>query len=165
MAKKHVILIGMPGCGKSTVGALLAQRLILPFVDADEAFSHRYGSSPAECIAREGEAVFRDCETVLLKELLAQDAPMVLSCGGGIVEREENLAVLRAGGAVVYLDRPLDDLAVDGRPLSARYGVVELYRRRHGRYERAAHVCIKAKETAQATAQAVQCALEGEGYV
>jgi len=161
MSTQHLILIGMPGCGKSSVGACLAQALSLPFVDADVAFSQHYGISPADCITTEGEAAFRDKESALLRLLLSHKAPTVLSCGGGIVEREEHIPLLRAHGTVLYLLRPLSELATDGRPLSARHGVHSLFARRHPRYQCAAHLTLATQGSVEATAQAALSQLKG----
>jgi shikimate dehydrogenase len=162
MPKKHLILIGMPGCGKSSVGARLAAALGAPFVDADLAFAAHYGISPADCITAEGEAAFRQKESDLLGTLLASKEPQVLACGGGIVERAENIDAMRERGLVLFLERPLCDLATEGRPLSARHGVDALWARRQPLYARAAHRTVAAKESVEATAQAILECLKGE---
>jgi len=97
-----IILIGLPGSGKSTVGRLLARRLQLPFVDSDSAIEQRLGCSIREFFEREGEARFRDEEQALIDEL-TQAAPCVLSTGGGAVLRPANRQCLRERGQVFYL--------------------------------------------------------------
>ncbi|WP_029462680.1 shikimate kinase [Serpentinimonas barnesii] len=97
-----IILIGLPGSGKSTVGRLLARRLQLPFVDSDSAIEQRLGCSIREFFEREGEARFRDEEQALIDEL-TQAAPCVLSTGGGAVLRPANRQCLRERGRVFYL--------------------------------------------------------------
>ena len=87
-----IILIGLPGSGKSTVGRLLARRLQLPFVDSDHAIEQRLGCSIREFFEREGEARFRDVEQAVLDEL-TQGPPCVLSTGGGAVLRPTNRPV------------------------------------------------------------------------
>ena len=164
MPKKHLIFIGMPGCGKSSVGAAVAQSLGLPFVDADVAFTERYHISPADCITAQGECAFREKESVLLADLLAQAEPLVLACGGGVVERQGNVDALREGGLVLFLERPLCDLATEGRPLSARHGVAALWERRQPLYVRAAHLRVMARQSVACTAQAVLACLKGEGF-
>ena len=94
-----IILIGLPGSGKSTVGRLLARRLQLPFVDSDHAIEQRLGCSIREFFEREGEARFRDEEQALIDEL-TQSAPCVLSTGGGAVLRPVNRQCLRGRGRV-----------------------------------------------------------------
>ena len=97
-----IILIGLPGSGKSTVGRLLARRLQLPFVDSDHAIEQRLGCSIREFFEREGEARFRDVEQAVLDEL-TQGPPCVLSTGGGAVLRPANRQCLRERGQVFYL--------------------------------------------------------------
>jgi shikimate kinase len=96
----EVILIGAPGSGKSTVGALLAERLSLPFTDVDEVICARVGKPVAEIFADDGEAVFRAFEEATTAELLAE--PGVLALGGGAVLSEDTRKSL-AGHRVVWL--------------------------------------------------------------
>ncbi|HVZ42392.1 MAG TPA: shikimate kinase [Ramlibacter sp.] len=97
-----LILVGMPGSGKSTVGRHLARRLHLPFHDSDHVIEQRIGCSIAEYFEREGEAAFRDLEEEVLRELTAS-GDAVISTGGGAVLRPANRALLRERGQVVYL--------------------------------------------------------------
>lgn len=97
-----MILIGLPGAGKSTVGRQLAKRLQLEFVDSDQVIEQRLGCSIASLFAREGEQAFRDIEESVLDELTLLP-PRVLSTGGGSVLRPINRQRLRARGRVVYL--------------------------------------------------------------
>jgi shikimate kinase len=104
----RLTLIGYRGCGKSTVAALLATRLGVPAVDADEVLEARAGTTIAALVAARGEAAFRDLEAELLAELLAAP-PVILATGGGVVVREANRALLRARGRpVVWLDAAAD---------------------------------------------------------
>ena len=104
-----IILIGLPGSGKSTVGRHLARRLQLPFLDADQAIELRLGCSIREFFEREGEERFRDIEQDVIAQLCAQ-APGVLATGGGAVLRPANREALRAAGTVVYLQSQPEDL-------------------------------------------------------
>lgn len=105
----HIILVGMPGSGKSTVGRQLARRLRLPFFDSDHVIEQRLGCSIRDYFEREGEPAFRDMEQLVLGDL-AQGPACVLATGGGSVLREANRAILRAGGQVVYLRSSPEDL-------------------------------------------------------
>jgi shikimate kinase len=101
-------LIGYRGCGKSTVAALLAPRLRLPCIDADEVLERRAGRTIAALIAERGEAAFRDLESGVLAELLA-GPPAILATGGGVVLRESNRTLLRdSGRPVVWLRADAD---------------------------------------------------------
>ncbi|MBM4353107.1 MAG: hypothetical protein FJ109_04820 [Deltaproteobacteria bacterium] len=106
-----ILLTGMPGSGKSTVGKVLARLLGRPFMDLDDAYEARYGVTPAQTIRRDGEERFRSLESKLLFEALGQDA-VVLACGGGTLVRERNLLGALERGFVVYLEAPPDVLAV-----------------------------------------------------
>ena len=97
-----LVLVGLPGSGKSTVGRQLARRLGLPFVDSDHAIEQRLGCSIREYFEREGEDRFRDVESEVLDDL-SQRAGGVLSTGGGSVLRPVNRERLKARGQVFYL--------------------------------------------------------------
>lgn len=105
---KNIVLIGFMGSGKSTVGRELHHRLGYPLVDMDQVIEQRAGKPVTAIFAEDGEVVFRDMETQLLGELSAPDAPRrIISTGGGVVGREENRALLRHLGYVVWLHAPI----------------------------------------------------------
>ena len=99
---RHLVLIGLPGAGKSTVGPLLAERLNLPFLDFDAEIERRTGRSVPAIIRTDGESAFRELERTLTAEL-AMSAPAVLAPGGGWVTRPDTVALLRPGGRLVHL--------------------------------------------------------------
>ena len=101
-AAPSIVLVGLPGSGKSTVGRHLARRLSLVFVDSDHTIEQRAGCSIREFFAREGEQAFRDLEQATLAELVRRPG-VVLSTGGGSVLREANRQALRRHAWVVYL--------------------------------------------------------------
>lgn len=105
----NVVLIGLPGAGKSTVGRQLARRLQVPFVDSDAVIEDRIGCTIREFFEREGEEAFRDLEEAVLDEL-TQGPPCVLSTGGGAVLRPLNRQRLRARGRVFYLRSTPEEL-------------------------------------------------------
>ena len=135
--KKHnnILLIGMPGCGKSTVGRMLAERLGYSFLDADAEFEEYFGIGPGDYIECFGVPKFREKESKVL-EGFKNCTRTVISTGGGVVEIESNEERLHAAGKVIYIKRSLDKLARSGRPLTAAKGVETLYEERHERYEK-----------------------------
>ena len=115
----NVALIGMPSSGKSTVGRALAERLGKKFIDLDEEIVKADGRSIPDIFAAEGEDGFRAKESAQTARF-AKEGRQLLSCGGGIIKRGENLRALHQNGVVLFLDRPLDALTVGGgRPLSS----------------------------------------------
>lgn len=134
ITKENVILIGMPGCGKSTAGQALAEALGLRFADTDTEIQKMTGRTPAEIIGTDGEDAFRKIEHSAAVEL-GKKSGTVIATGGGIVTRPENRDPLRQNGTVVYLSRTLERLAQNGRPLTARDGVEALFKKRRPLYE------------------------------
>ena len=115
----NIALVGMPSCGKSTLGRLLAKQLGRPLVDLDEEIVKADGRSIPDIFAAEGEAGFRAKETAQIARF-GKEKGLVLSCGGGAVKRAENVRALRQNGVVLFIDRPVEALAVGGnRPLSS----------------------------------------------
>ena len=124
-----IVLIGMPGCGKTTVGRALAGKLGRTFVDLDEEIVRRAGMSIPEIFAREGEAGFRGRESALVREF-GEHTGLVVSTGGGVVTRRENYIPLKQNGLLLHLRRDPAALPTDGRPLSQATAPEELWRRR-----------------------------------
>ena len=151
---ENLILIGMPGCGKSTVGQLLAQKLNRPFFDADEELVKRFGCDIPTFFAREGEAAFREKESEMLAEL-GKRSGCVIATGGGCVTRAENYALLHQNGVIVWLRRDLAALPTEGRPISQSTGLTELYTRRRGLYERFADHTVENDSDPAATAEKI----------
>ena len=125
----NIVLIGMPGCGKTTVGRALAGKLGRTFVDLDEEIVRRAGTSIPEIFAREGEAGFRERESALVREF-GERTGLVVSTGGGVVTRRENYIPLKQNGLLLHLRRDPAALPTDGRPLSQATAPEELWRRR-----------------------------------
>lgn len=147
---ENVFLIGFMGSGKSTVAMCLAKNYGMDMIDMDQLIVEREGMSISDIFTQKGELYFRDAETKLLIELEEQQ-DKVVSCGGGIVLREENVQAMKKCGQVVLLDakpetileRVKDD---DNRPLLRGNKNVQFIRdmmekRRHN-YERAANFII-----------------------
>lgn len=137
----NVVLFGMPSCGKTTLGRLVSQNLDREFIDTDELIKEKTGKSPATLIKESGEKVFRDVESDVIKSV-AKLSGKVISLGGGGVLREENVDALKQNGIMVYVDRALELLVDDDRPITKQKGVQKLFAERKDIYERAKDICV-----------------------
>ncbi len=137
----NIVLIGMPGCGKSTIGAKLAELTGKRFVDTDALIVQKAGKSIPEIFADEGEGAFRALEHQVVCEVGAAHG-QVIATGGGVVTRPENQYPLEQNGSIVWLQRPLERLATDGRPLSRANRLADMYRVRESLYRAFADVQI-----------------------
>ncbi len=144
--QKNLILIGMPGSGKTTVGQQLALKMGRKFIDADDAVRERAGMSIPEIFAQFGEEEFRKRETEVLAQL-GKESGLVIATGGGAVTREENYPLLHQNGVILYLRRALALLPTDGRPLSQKGDLRELYARRAPLYARFADAEVENEGT------------------
>jgi shikimate dehydrogenase len=153
LAKQNIVLTGMPGCGKSTVGAILAEKTGRSFYDTDEEFTKKYGM-PADYIRAHGESAFRDAESEVIAELCRETVGSIISTGGGAVLRHENVLALRGNGKVYFIDRDIDDIIpTSDRPLSSDREMLEKrYAERYPIYTGTCDVCIKNDGTAEALA-------------
>lgn len=132
---ENIILIGMPGSGKSSVGKMLSQLSGRHFIDADEEFERVNSISAGDMIRAQGEDAFRRAETALLSEL-GKRSGLIIATGGGCVTREENYPLLHQNGVIFCLTRSLEKLPTEGRPLSQQNSLLELYAKRRPMYER-----------------------------
>jgi len=130
---ENLVLIGMPGCGKSTVGAALSRLTGKPLVDLDERIVQRAGKPIPRIFAEEGEGAFRALEHQVLMEVTSKTG-QVIATGGGAVLWSENRLALRRSGRVCFLRRDLSLLPKDGRPVSQANDLQELYRVRFSLY-------------------------------
>ncbi len=144
---KNIILIGMPGCGKTTIGKRLARQLSLDFADCDAEIEKASDMTVSEIFKLYGEAHFRELETNMLK-ILSKKENIIISTGGGCIERTENIEILKNCGVVVFINRPLQDIQdginISNRPLLSKDKDVlwELYERRLPLYKSACHIEI-----------------------
>ncbi len=123
---ENIVLIGMPGCGKSTIGRLLAANLGKKFVDIDHEITLAAGCDIATIFACEGESGFRRWETSVLAEV-CKGSGLVISTGGGCVTKEENYPLLHQNGNIIWVQRDLHALATKGRPLSKANHLDDMY--------------------------------------
>lgn len=151
----NIVLIGMPGCGKTSVGKELSQRLSRVFLDSDS-FVEQSGMKIPEIFERYGEQEFRNRETEALKMLTALSGK-IIATGGGAVLNDNNVSLMHQNGIVVYVRRELSKLATDGRPLSD--GGIErlekLYNERKELYESAADITVDTNEDVFGCAQRI----------
>lgn len=150
---ENIILIGMPGSGKSEIGSRIAKALSKPFVDTDSLLEDRAGKPIPQIFAEDGEDAFRTMETQVLAEVSAKSG-LVISTGGGIVKRAENLPLLRQNGKVLFLERPLESLSTNGRPLSSSPEAVQkLYTERYPLYVAASDLRVTNNSTIEAAVE------------
>ena len=138
---ENVVLVGMPGCGKSTIGKLLAQHMNKRFVDADEEIEIQAKMSIPEIFAVSGEAGFRKWETKILSEL-GKESGLVIATGGGCITGKQNYPILHQNGRIIWIRRDISKLPIDGRPLSQANNLEEMYRIRKPLYEAFADLAI-----------------------
>jgi len=140
---KNIVLIGMPGSGKSTVGKHLAEKLGKTFVDLDEAVVECAGMSIPDIFSKYGAPAFRAMETTAVKEY-GKQKNLVIATGGGVVLKKENMDALMQNSVIVFLNRKLDSLAMDGRPLSKDMASLQkMYKQRLPLYDRYSDYMIK----------------------
>ncbi|MCE5219931.1 MAG: shikimate kinase [Clostridium sp.] len=145
--KDKVVLIGMPGCGKSTIGGLVSKELNFKFFDMDNYIEEMTSKSIPELFEK-GEDYFRDFETLACKKL-SEKSNILISSGGGVVKRKENIEILNKESYIIFIDRPLEDLLNDvdisKRPLlkEGREKIIKLYEERYELYESSADEIIK----------------------
>ena len=149
----NLILIGMPGSGKSTVGKALAQRLGRTFVDSDAEIVKRIGSIP-DYFSAYGEEAFRKVETEVLGEL-GKGSAMVIATGGGVVTREENYPLLHQNGTIIRLHRDLALLPTEGRPLSQQQSLEDMFAKRDPLYRAFADIEINNSSTVEAAVEQI----------
>ena len=154
---QNLVLVGMPGSGKSRIGRALARRLGREFIDCDAEIVRRAGMSIPEIFAKQGEAGFRAIEAQVVSEV-CREKGRVIATGGGAVLREDNVRAMRQNGAVILVERPIEVLPMDGRPLSTgRQALYDMWQARKPYYLAAADTAIQNDTTLEA---AVSAALE-----
>ena len=158
---RNIVLIGMPGCGKSTIGQLVAQNCGKRFVDCDQVLAQRAGRSIPDLLESEGEDAFRNMETEVLADL-GRESGLVIATGGGCVTQPRNLPLLRQNGRIFWIQRDVNALPTEGRPLSIRSTPAALYAQRLPMYQVFADCIISNDGTCQDAAQAIIAQWEEE---
>ena len=152
---KNIVLIGMAGCGKSSVGEELAQMLGRYFTDTDARIEKRFHKSPAQIITQCGEKTFREFETT---EIVRQGklSSKVIATGGGAVTVEENFEPLKQNSVVIFINRDIDLLPTDGRPLSQLEGKKALFEKRLPMYRKFCDFEVDGNGTVSEVAQRIK---------
>ena len=164
--ERNIVLIGMPGCGKTTIGRLLAHRLCRSFIDIESYIEKQEGCT-INSIFHQGEEVFRRLEAEAVLALEAVKAS-VITTGGGIVKNALNMKSLHKNGIIVYIDRSIEDIAGDidisTRPLLANGAdrLVQLYTERHELYQKYSDFTVENKGTVAAAVENIIWALDNK---
>lgn len=156
---ENIILIGMPGCGKTTVGMCLSQLLSRPFLDADAVLEENAHRPITEIIPQDGEAAFRALESQTLLDL-GKGSGKIIATGGGCVTIPENYEKLHRNGTIFWLKRDLSLLPTNGRPLSQAGRLSEMYQKRAPLYEAFADFTVENSGSPQDTAREIIRILE-----
>lgn len=157
---ENLILVGMPGCGKSTAARLLASLTGREELDTDRIFpDFSGGKTPAEMIREDGEPAFRAKETEAVRSV-GKLSGKIIATGGGVPTIDENYDLLHQNGVIVWLKRDLRFLPTENRPLSQGRNLADLYRERKPAYERFADVTVRGKKDPEETAKAILAAFE-----
>ena len=143
---KNIVLIGMPACGKSTIGYWLSKKIGYPLLDTDKYLEEKENRIISDIFSNEGEEYFRNLETKYLKELSEKEG-FIISTGGGAVKKKENIDILKKNGIVIFLNREINDLSKENhkhRPLLQDINNIQkLYDERIDLYKKYSDIIIK----------------------
>ena len=151
---ENIVLVGMPGSGKSTIGKRLAEKLVKTYVDSDEAIEKSSNMTIPDMFDRLGLDHFRRCESDVLKEVCKQSG-QVVATGGGCVTIPDNYWQLHQNGVIVWIQRDLDILPTDGRPLSQTASLADMYKQREPLYRSFADIVIQNNSTVEAAVEQI----------
>lgn len=159
--QRNIVLIGMPGCGKSTVGKVIARETGRKFIDTDDAIVASAGKPVPLIFAEDGETAFRRIESAVIGDL-SKGSGAVIATGGGAILTKENREMLMGNSVVVFLERPLAELATKGRPLSEKGAdhIKTMYAERLPKYKETADICVRVASEPGVTSASVLRALE-----
>lgn len=155
----NIILVGMPGCGKTTVGTALAEHYGRKLVDTDELIVQKAGKSIPDIFAEQGEKGFRAIEAEVVREV-GKEKELVIATGGGVIVTPENHDALRQNGTVIFINRNIDVLPKDGRPLSLQNDLRDMYEKRLPLYRSICHHEIDGNGTVEEVARRIEALWE-----
>lgn len=152
--KKNIVLIGMPSCGKTTVGRQIAKELNREFYDSDEYLVNKLGRSTNDIFEKDSEEYFRDIEEKVIKEL-SMKSGVVIATGGGVILKEENMNRLAGNGYICFIDRDISLLTPTlSRPTAdSKEKIKKLYETRYPLYLKYADRVFETKENIKSTAK------------
>ena len=158
---QNIVLIGMPGCGKSSIGKALQKMTGRRLIDTDELAESMSGKTVQGIIAQSGEETFRKLETEAIEQAGKQSG-CIIATGGGCVTKDRNYPLLHQNGVIVWVRRDLNILPKDGRPLSNAATAEELYAQRRDLYAKFADITIDNDSTAEEAADRIIKRLSSE---
>lgn len=156
---KNIVLVGMPGCGKTSVGKFLCKTLGREMIDTDEMVVKNEGKSIPQIFKDSGEKTFRILETQAVKDVCKQSGK-IISTGGGVVTQSENYYPVKQNSVVVFINRSIDVLPTDGRPLSQTGDLYSMYETRLPLYRKFADFEIDGNGTIEQVANRIEEALK-----
>lgn len=151
----NIVLVGMPGCGKTTIGTVLAEHYGRKLVDMDALIVEKAGMTIPEIFALQGETGFRKIEAEVAKEV-GKEKELVISTGGGVIVTPENHDALRQNATVVFINRDISVLPTDGRPLSQKNSLQEMYNKRLPLYRSICHHEVDGNGTVEEVAERIE---------
>ncbi len=162
---KNIVLIGMPGCGKSTIGYRMSQKINYSFFDADKYLEEKENRIISDIFSKEGEEYFRKLETKYLKDLSKKEQ-IIISTGGGAVKKKENIDILKQNGIIIFLDRTIEDISKENhenRPLLQNIeNLWKLYDERINLYRKYADIIIKNDDDMNVIVERIITTLKGK---
>ena len=162
---KNIVLIGMPGCGKSTIGYRMSQKINYSFFDADKYLEEKENRIISDIFSKEGEEYFRKLETKYLEDLSKKEQ-IIISTGGGAVKKKENIDILKQNGIIIFLDRTIEDISKENhenRPLLQNIeNLWKLYDERINLYRKYADIIIKNDDDMDVVTDRIITALKGK---
>ena len=162
---KNIVLIGMPACGKSTIGYWLSKKIGYPLLDTDKYLEEKENRIISDIFSNEGEEYFRNLETKYLKELSEKEG-FIISTGGGAVKKKENIDILKKNGIVIFLNREINDISKENhkhRPLLQDINNIQkLYDERIDLYKKYSDIIIKNNDDMSIIVDRIITALKGK---